>query len=271
MIRQTLFFLICLGAFSAITAFVREEYGKASYYSDALHGRKTANGEKYDKNLLTAAHKSLPFGTLVRVTRLDTKASVVVRVNDRGPFREGYVIELSRRAAQEIDLIKAGVTKVKVDVIEKPGDATATASSSAQTEPAPRPVQHTTPATSGSGTTAPASAAKTPATPPATAKTGGQSTELYQVSLSQPPKQGFGVQVTTLYNAPNVFPEVAKLMKYWPGKVLVSMHPMPEATENTIYKLILGPVADRASADKLRKEAVKKGYAKCFVVDLSQL
>ena len=95
--------------------------------------------------------------------------------------------------------------------------------------------------------------------------------DLYQVGVEKAPKQGFGVQVTTLYNAPNVYPEIVKLQKLWPGKVLVSMQPMPEATENTVYKLVVGPFPDRAAADKARREAIKKGYAKCFVVDLSQI
>lgn len=291
MIRQTLCLLILTtiltGSWLGVSAFstIREEYGKCGYYSDALQGRKTASGEKYDKNLLTCAHKSLPFGTLLRVTRLDSKQSVVVRVNDRGPYRSGYIVDISRRAAEELDIIKAGSVKVKIDVIDKPVEEAPGAKTPATTSAADaRPVQYGT-ASTARATPAPASTATksattaaatrkpaaTPAATTAAAAAGNNSPQLFQIDLKQPPKTGFGVQVTTLYNAPNVFPEVMKLMKYWPGKVLVSTQPMPEATENTIYKLILGPVADKASAEKLRKEAAKRGYAKCFVVDLSQM
>lgn len=290
MIRQTLYLFFLLGTLTTgwfgLTAFdsIREEYGKAGYYSDALQGRKTASGEKYDKNALTAAHKSLPFGTLIRITRLDNKLSVVVRVNDRGPYREGYVVDVSRHAAEELDLIKAGSAKVKVEVIDKPDEgtpstlvpATKTAKTASDAVTDAKPAQYSTPSTakpspaSKTATkTAPSAADATKLDPAKTAA--GAASELYQMDLQKPAKQGFGVQVTTLYNAPNVFPEVSKLQKYWPGKVLVSMQPMPEATENTVYKLILGPVTDRPTAEKLRKEAVKKGYSKCFVVDLSQI
>ena len=94
-------------------------YGGASMYADAYHGRPTASGEPYDKNKLTGAHKTLPFGTIVKVTRLDNKKSIEVRINDRGPFIKGRVIDLSRKAAEKLDMVKAGVVEVKVEVSGK--------------------------------------------------------------------------------------------------------------------------------------------------------
>lgn len=86
--------------------------GRASYYSDKLAGRKTANGERYDPRALTAAHRTLPFGTVVVVRRSDGR-SVRVRINDRGPFGDnGRVIDLSRRAAEELGMMRAGVVDV---------------------------------------------------------------------------------------------------------------------------------------------------------------
>ena len=96
-----------------------EEFGIASYYSDAFHGRKTASGELYHKDKLTAAHKTLPFGTLIRVTRLDNKTSVVVKVNDRGPYIKGRIVDISKAAAIKLDLIRDGKARVKIEVIEK--------------------------------------------------------------------------------------------------------------------------------------------------------
>ncbi|MEO0471655.1 MAG: septal ring lytic transglycosylase RlpA family protein [Bacteroidota bacterium] len=93
------------------------ETGKASYYSDKLHGNPTSSGERYDKYSFTAAHKTLPFNTKVRVTRLDNQKSVVVTVNDRGPFKPGRIIDLSRVAAEQIGLIRDGVTDVKVEIV----------------------------------------------------------------------------------------------------------------------------------------------------------
>ncbi len=96
------------------TASAGGETGLASYYGSEFQGRRTANGEVYDENKLTAAHRTLPFGTRVRVTNLTNGKSVVVRINDRGPFRGGRIIDLSRRAAREIDSIREGVVRVRV-------------------------------------------------------------------------------------------------------------------------------------------------------------
>jgi rare lipoprotein A len=97
------------------------ENGIASYYHDSLHGNKTASGQIYDKNKISAAHKSLPLGTRVRVTDLRTGKSIEARVNDRGPFVKGRIIDLSRKAAKELGLLKKGITKVKVEVLSVPG------------------------------------------------------------------------------------------------------------------------------------------------------
>jgi rare lipoprotein A len=90
------------------------ETGMASYYADKYQGRPTASGERFDMNDLTAAHKTLPFGTRVRVTNLDNGKSVTVRINDRGPFVKGRVIDLSLAAAKRLDMVKAGVAPVKL-------------------------------------------------------------------------------------------------------------------------------------------------------------
>jgi rare lipoprotein A len=95
--------------------------GIASYYHDSLHGNRTASGQIYDKNKLSAAHKTLPLGSRVRVTDKRTGKSVVVRVNDRGPFVKGRIIDLSRRAAAELGIIRRGVTPVKVEVLSVAG------------------------------------------------------------------------------------------------------------------------------------------------------
>jgi rare lipoprotein A len=94
--------------------------GTASYYAHKFHGRKTANGEIYDENKMTAAHRTLPFGTRVRVTNLDNDKSVELRVNDRGPFVEGRIIDVSYRAAGELDFVAAGLAEVRVEVLSVP-------------------------------------------------------------------------------------------------------------------------------------------------------
>ena len=97
----------------------KEETGNAVFYSDKLIGRPLTSGEKYDRNALTAAHRTLPLGTMVRVTNLKNNKSVVVRINDRGPHGvKSDIIDLSGRAAEELDLIKGGRGKVKLEVVE---------------------------------------------------------------------------------------------------------------------------------------------------------
>jgi rare lipoprotein A len=91
--------------------------GVASYYADDFHGKQAANGEMFDMNALTAAHRTFPFGTEVRVTNLANNKAVVVRVNDRGPFKEGRLIDLSLRAARDLDMIGSGTAKVRLEVL----------------------------------------------------------------------------------------------------------------------------------------------------------
>lgn len=91
-----------------------EATGVASWYGPGFAGRKTANGERYKPSGLTAAHKTLPFGTHVRVTNLANDRSVVVRINDRGPFVKGRIIDLSNGAAKKIGLVATGTAKVEV-------------------------------------------------------------------------------------------------------------------------------------------------------------
>lgn len=97
--------------------------GGASYYADKFVGRQTASGEVYTHRKLTAAHRTLPFGTRVRVTRLDTGAEVIVRINDRGPFKRSRIIDLSRSAAERLDMIEPGVVQVEIEVLEEDASA----------------------------------------------------------------------------------------------------------------------------------------------------
>ncbi len=94
------------------------ETGKASFYADKHLSKKTANGEVYDHKLNTAAHRSLPFGTRVRVTNLGNGKSVVVKINDRGPFIKDRVLDLSRSAFDSIADVSSGIIEVKIEIIE---------------------------------------------------------------------------------------------------------------------------------------------------------
>lgn len=111
---------------SAVTLAVRPSTGRAlltlegvaSYYAHDFHGKLTSNGETFDMNALTAAHRTFPFGTRIFVTNLTNNKTVTVRVNDRGPFVEGRIIDLSMGAAKVIDLIQTGTAKVRLEVMQ---------------------------------------------------------------------------------------------------------------------------------------------------------
>lgn len=91
--------------------------GFASFYGAEFDGRRTASGARFDSDALTAAHRTLPFGTRVRVTNLKNGRSVVVTINDRGPFRRGRVLDVSKRAASDLGFVRAGVARVRLDLL----------------------------------------------------------------------------------------------------------------------------------------------------------
>ena len=93
------------------------EVGVASYYADKFHGRSTSSGERFNMHDFTCAHRWLPFGTMLRVTNLKNDRSVVVRVNDRGPWKHGRMLDVSKAAAVELDMLREGTARVRIDVV----------------------------------------------------------------------------------------------------------------------------------------------------------
>ena len=109
-------FLIWVLIMVALPVMAGAEEGSASYYADSLSGNPTASGEPYDKDALTAAHRTLAFDTMVKVTNLDNGKTVVVRINDRGPHTKNRIIDVSGAAAKQLDLIDSGTAKVRLEV-----------------------------------------------------------------------------------------------------------------------------------------------------------
>ena len=99
---------------------IKSWVGNASWYGPNFNGRKTANGERYDSESLTAAHPNLPFGSLVRIVNRRTGQFEVVRINDRGPYQEGREIDVSYRVARKIGLLHSGVSQVRLELIQLP-------------------------------------------------------------------------------------------------------------------------------------------------------
>jgi rare lipoprotein A len=100
---------------------LKQQVGKASWYGPGFHGRRTASGERFNQNALTAAHPSLDLPSLVRVTNVENGKTVVVRVNDRGPYRRGRIIDLSRGAARQLGFLQKGTARVRLEVLREGG------------------------------------------------------------------------------------------------------------------------------------------------------
>ncbi|MCD5993273.1 septal ring lytic transglycosylase RlpA family protein [Pseudomonas sp. CDFA 602] len=95
-----------------------DETGRASYYGARHHGNRTASGEPFNQNALTAAHRQLPFGTRVKVTNVDNNKTVVVRINDRGPHTRGRLIDVSREAAEQLGMLRSGTATVRIQSLD---------------------------------------------------------------------------------------------------------------------------------------------------------
>jgi len=113
--KAVVFLLLIL--FTAVPGVFAAQEGLASWYGGKFQGRTTSSGEVFDTNLMTAAHRSLPFGTIVKVTDQESGKSTLVKINDRGPFVEGRIIDLSRAAAEEIDMLGQGVARVSLEIV----------------------------------------------------------------------------------------------------------------------------------------------------------
>ena len=211
--------------------------GLASYYANKFHGRRTASGEIYDKNKLTAAHRELPFGTIVKVTNLRNNKSVVVKINDRGPWRSTRIIDLSYAAAKKIDMIAAGEVPVKIEVIK----------------PAPEHEQHT------SKINKPKTKAKPKTTPkPKSNTTPFASYGVYSKDGKKVNMSGFyGIQLGSFKDLKNAKELVAKVNKKGYSRVFIKI---TKQRGKKLYKVILGKYATRELARKNIAEIKKKGF-----------
>jgi rare lipoprotein A len=283
-----------------------EEFGLASYYSDDFHGRKTAYGDYYDKNKLTAAHKKYAYGTKIKVTRLDNNKSVTVTVTDKGPYIKGRVVDLSRRAAETLGLVADGVAQVKVELVgrssrqsepvtaarettrpavydepEQDRTAASPASSTATTPPAtttttPAGTETTTTRTAANAGTATATKTSTAAKPAAAeepikfklVQQDYNQYGLYKIVLQKPEKKGFGVQVASLSNYENVLKQVADLQAKWFDNILISVE---KGGSTPVYKVVLGPFVDEKSAESYQSSLNKKHKIKGFVINLEEI
>ncbi len=192
--------------------------GKASFYADKFEGHPTASGEKYKHNKLTAAHKTLPFGTVVRVTNLANGSTVEVKINDRGPYIEGRVIDLSKSAAEKLGFINLGVTDVKLEVVD-----------------------------AGDG--------KSKSQPVSIDNVSVDENEYYDFEVSGFKPKGFGVQIGTYQELVNLLRLTENLKDSYKKNVTVQVKILNGVK---FYSLIIGPFPNRAKAESFHSEVKSK-------------
>ncbi len=284
----SVFSFICLSANPVFS----QEKGLASFYGDAFHGSQTASGENYDRNEMTGAHKTLPFGTYVKVTRADNGRSVVIKINDRGPYIKGRVIDVSRKAAEKLGMVNDGVVEVTVEKTSKSASSSsATAESSRTPKPAPAPapepkkeVEEKQPAPKPKVVRVskkddpakvipkPAKAAKSKPTPSKMKLVNSKTYndyDLYKLQVLRPEKEGFGVQVASLTDFENVLKQIAKLQDNHFKNILTSIERGSNGKPH--YKIMLGPFPEMDTANAYKKSLAKKHKINGFVVPLAEI
>jgi len=212
------FFQLTLILLTAFSTFAQNQTGKASFYADKFEGRPTASGEKYKHSKLTAAHKTLPFGTQVRVTNLTNKRTVEVVINDRGPYVDGRIIDLSKSAAEKLDFINQGLADVSIEVIDA-GDG------------------------KGNGQVMPIS------------QIAVEEKEFYDFEVERLRPSGFGVQIGNYQELVNVMRIADNLKSSYQKKVAIQVKVVNGIK---YYGIILGPFSTRAKADSFKESVKKK-------------
>jgi rare lipoprotein A len=202
----------------AATAFGQVQTGKASFYADKFEGVQTASGEKYKRKKLTAAHKSLPFGTKVRITNLANNNTVEVIINDRGPYVEGRIVDLSKAAAEKLGFINQGIAEVKLEVID-PGDGKAS-------EPEKR-IEHVA----------------------------VDEKEFYDFEIQRYMPNGFGVQIGNYQELVNLMRIAENLKNSYKKEVTVQVKVINGVK---YYGLILGKFSSRPKAEQFKEELIQK-------------
>jgi peptidoglycan lytic transglycosylase len=205
-----------------------KQTGIASYYADKFVGHTTANGEKYKHSKLTAAHKTLPFGTILRVKNLDNGKEVTVRVNDRGPFVKDRIIDLSKSAAKELDFINKGITKVEIVSIGNSETERITYS----TLDRPPEDDFDLPA------------------------------KYYSLAVNEQQMSGYGVQIGSYREMVNLVQLADKLQKAYNDRIFIQVSIIQEVK---YYKVIIGHLRNKEKADKLN-DKLRQDYPGSFVI-----
>lgn len=261
-----------------------KQSGLASYYSTEYNGAETAYGVTYNKDELVAAHKAYPFNSTVRVRNEENGKTVTVRIIDKGPFIRGRIIELSERAAAELDMLGQRTVPVELTLLSTPDQRPVRQTEAVEepvvqrpTPPPPAPARDPAPPspepraaveTDPAPATAPAprreARTPTPAPRPARAKT--FSPGLYRIALDTPEKGGYGVQVGNYGSLESAMDKVAELQARYFDDILI--HKVTGKAGGTNFKVILGPFADQPSAQNYASDLKSRYNIQGFTVEL---
>lgn len=256
-----------------------QERGQMSYYADKYHlSAKTASGELYDKNDFTAAHRTLPFNTWVQVTNLNNGRSTKVRINDRGPFKPGRVIDVSRIAAEDLGLIQAGVAPVEVEVISLPSQAPDPAPLPARPKPqgppidvADLPVVDEFGQPVGGPDAVEASTEtreeQLPPVPIGMADAERYTPALFRMVAYKEDMMGYGIQIGAYFNVYRLFEAMDQLSEEGYQNTLVQSS---LKQNKPVFRILIGPYPSRSEAEQVRKSLSKKGK-KGIILDLNTL
>lgn len=231
--------------------------GIASYYAPGLDGERTSSGERYDHDGFTAANKEFPIGSVIRVIRADDGRSVEVRVNDCGPHKAGRIVDLSGAAAEQIGLIRDGITQVRVELVTLGKGRMACGG---EYIPATRgPASYDNTATrSPARVTAPDNTPPEPASPTAIE---GQGT--FRADALRPISEGFGVQVGSYRVYENATRVASDLQAKGYSQVLIRLR-------GNVHQVVLGPFESREAAAVYRDNLLRKYKLKGFVTPITQ-
>lgn len=264
-LRACLLFTALLLQLSLSAQWTWQETGKASYYADKFHGKSTASGERYNKNELTAAHRSLPMGSIVRVTNARSGQSVEVRINDCGPHRSDRVIDVSKAAAKKLHLIADGVAPVIVELVE-PGEGHCACDRKKQWDPTPWRAKETVIAkeTEVMATT------RSEQTPPAPRKEKTQpgpiaETTLESPAVQEPPSTGIVLQLGAFGNKDNADNFAQKINKQGFSDVFVKEFPQGD---KTLYRVYRGAFSSRTEAETAQKDLKEKAGIDGVITEL---
>lgn len=233
------------------TTYAQTQTGKASFYADKFEGRTTASGEVYQHILPTAAHRTLPFGTMVKVTNLANNRYAVVRVNDRGPFVAGRIIDVSLSVAEKLGFVGAGVANVKIEVVAAGdyGNDNSAGNDGNNTDPEEEVVTTTTTTTTTIG-----------------GNTEVDPMEYYELDVEKVTPNWLGVQVGSFQELANLIRMANELKENYNKDIVVRVKVVNGIK---VYALILGKFSSRNRAESFQRRAQKE-YPDCFVVDMTQ-